>query len=134
MTEFKVNNAQPEIIGEYISALSNSAALKDVSQAFLIWGVEDNTKKIVGTDFYPGSVKQGNEDLESWLSRSLIPRLSFEFHEIEIENKRVVILLIDKATHQPIKFKGEEFIRIGSYKKKLKEFPEKEKKTMVLFF
>lgn len=133
VTEFKVNNAQPEIIGEYISALSNSAALKDVSQAFLIWGVEDNTKKIVGTDFYPGSVKQGNEDLESWLSRLLIPRLSFEFHEIEIENKRVVILLIDKATHQPIKFKGEEFIRIGSYKKKLKEFPEKEKKLWSCF-
>lgn len=36
VTEFKVNNTNPETIGEYISALSNSAALKNVSQAFLI--------------------------------------------------------------------------------------------------
>ncbi|WP_260450090.1 hypothetical protein [Listeria booriae] len=34
VTEFKVNNTNPETIGEYISALSNSAALKNVSQAF----------------------------------------------------------------------------------------------------
>ncbi|MBC2022125.1 transcriptional regulator [Listeria booriae] len=133
VTEFKVNNTNPETIGEYISALSNSAALKNVSQAFLIWGVEDGTKKIVGTDFYPSSVKRGNEDLESWLAHSLSPRVSFEFSEITLEDKRLVILIIEKATYQPIKFKGEEYVRIGSYKKKLKDFPEKEKNLWSTF-
>ncbi|MBC1289268.1 transcriptional regulator [Listeria welshimeri] len=133
VTEFKVDNTNPEFIGEYISALSNSAALKNVSQAFLIWGVEDGTKEIVGTNFYPASVKKGNEELESWLAHSLSPRVSFEFHEIELEGKRVVTLLIDKAAYQPIKFKGEEYIRIGSYKKKLKDYPEKEKRLWSMF-
>ncbi|WP_380572478.1 hypothetical protein ACFDHS_00590 [Staphylococcus hyicus] len=29
VTEFKVNNKEPDMIGEYISALSNSATLAD---------------------------------------------------------------------------------------------------------
>lgn len=40
---------------------------------------------------------------------------------------RVVLLEIARAFPHPIKFSGEEFIRVGSYKKRLKEFPEKER-------
>jgi len=36
--EFKLNNSDPQEIGEYISALSNSAALFNQAHAFLIWG------------------------------------------------------------------------------------------------
>ena len=39
----------------------------------------------------------------------------------------MVILEIQPATHNPVQFDGIEFIRSGSYKKKLKEFPEKER-------
>lgn len=38
--EFKQNNANPEDIGEYISALSNSAVLHDQPRAWLVWGGE----------------------------------------------------------------------------------------------
>ena len=38
-------------IGEYISALSNSATLHKQNYAYMIWGVENNTRKILGTDF-----------------------------------------------------------------------------------
>ena len=38
-----------------------------------------------------------------------------------------MILEIQPATHNPVQFDGIEFIRSGSYKKKLKEFPEKER-------
>ena len=37
--EFKHNNAEPEMIGEYISALANSAALAEVPYAYGIWGI-----------------------------------------------------------------------------------------------
>ena len=40
--EFKCNNDNPECIGEYISALSNSAALIGKANAYIIWGVADN--------------------------------------------------------------------------------------------
>lgn len=133
ITEFKVNNADPQKIGEYISALSNSAAIANISQATMIWGIEDQSKKVVGTNFYPSSVKKGNEELENWLSRNLSPKVSFEFHDIDYEGKHLVILLIEKAAFQPIKFAGEEFIRMGSIKKKLKEHPEKEKQLWNIF-
>lgn len=127
ITEFKVNNEKPESIAEYISALSNSATLVDKDYAYLIWGVEDSSKTIVGTDFYPSVNKKGNEELVNWLSRVIEPSLHFSFHEITLENKHLTILQIPKATHQPISYKGNEYIRIGSYKKKLKDFPDKEK-------
>ena len=39
--ELKVNDAKPQEIGEYISALSNSAALAGKAFAYLVWGVAD---------------------------------------------------------------------------------------------
>ena len=59
--EFKCNNKQPQMIGEYISALSNSAALCERPKAYLVWGVDDATHKIVGTEFQYRKMKKGNE-------------------------------------------------------------------------
>lgn len=77
--EFKQNNAQPEKIGEYISALSNTAALEGKKDAYLVWGIEDDSHKIIGTTFRPNEVKKGNEELESWILRLLSPRIMFRF-------------------------------------------------------
>jgi predicted HTH transcriptional regulator len=63
--EFKVNNDNPQEIGEYISALANAATLSGKAKAYLVWGVEDSSHTIVGTQFSPSTAKKGNEDLES---------------------------------------------------------------------
>ena len=47
--------------------------------------------------------------------------------------RRFVLLEIERAYRQPVQFGGVEFIRVGSYKKKLKEFPEKERALWRLF-
>ena len=39
------------MIGEYISALANSAALCNKEHAYLIYGVDDKSKEVLGTDF-----------------------------------------------------------------------------------
>jgi len=36
--EFKHNNSDPYEIGEYISALANSAPFQEKSSAYLVWG------------------------------------------------------------------------------------------------
>ena len=131
--EFKVDYRRPEAIGEYISGLANTAALHGKIHAYLVWGIEDQTHAIVGTTFYPGSSKKGNEPLESWLLRLLRPRIDFRFHEVIIDDKHVVLLEIDSATHQPVAFRGTEFIRVGSTKKKLKDYPEKERELWRIF-
>lgn len=125
--EFKHNNKDPEKIGEYISALSNSAALEGKSHAYMIWGLDDDTHDIVGTDFNPHTSKIGNEELESWLLRLLSPKVLFVFYELEQEVGRTTILEIERATDKPVQFKGTEYIRIGSYKKNLKDYPDKER-------
>lgn len=131
--EFKHNRAEPEEIGEYLSALANSAALLGKVNAYLIWGVDDATHDIIGTVFKPSAVKVGNEELESWLLRFLAPKINFRFHEFEIETKPVVLLEIGAAFRHPVQFKHQEFIRIGSFKKKLKDYPEKERTLWRVF-
>ena len=125
--EFKLNQDAPRAIGEYISALANAATLHGKAQAYLLWGVENGTHAIAGTGFSPAAAKTGNEPLETWLLRLLSPRIDFRFHEVMADGRRVVLLEIDRASRQPVAFNGTEFIRVGSTKRRLKEYPEKER-------
>lgn len=122
--EFKQNNSNPDDIGEYISALGNMAALHGKAAGYVVWGVEDGTHKVVGTNFAPATTKKGNEDLESWLVRLLSPRVHFQFHELTHEGHRVVVLEVTRAPGRPIQFQGVEFIRVGSHRQKLKDHPQ----------
>ena len=125
--EFKHNNAEPREIGEYISALANTAALEGKAHAYLLWGVDDATHQAIGTTFDPALKRIGNEELESWLLRQLAPKIGFHFVPLELDGLPLVLLEIDCAYRHPVRFGGAEFIRIGSYKKPLKDFPEKER-------
>jgi len=131
--EFKRNNDNPEEIGEYLSALSNSAALCGKTHGYVLWGVANQTHDIVGTTFRPETAKKGNEDLESWLLRLLSPRIPFRFSSTVIDGKSLVLLEIHRATSKPVQFQGKEFIRIGSYRKNLKDYPEKERELWRIF-
>jgi len=131
--EFKHNRAEPEEIGEYLSALANSATLLGKVNAYLVWGVGNETHDIIGTTFNPMATKVGNEELESWLLRLLDPKINFRFYALEIDAKMVVLLEIGAAFRHPVRFKHQEYIRVGSYKKKLKDYPEKERALWRVF-
>ena len=119
--EFNKNNENPQEIGEYISALSNSAALEEKTNAYMIWGIDDKTHEIVGTSFDPERTKKGNEELESWLLRLLNPKIDFSFKKILIEELVVILLEIKTNFKHPVKFSGVEYIQIGSNKKRLRD-------------
>jgi ATP-dependent DNA helicase RecG len=125
--EFKHNNDKPQEIGEYISAISNGAALHGKRFGYIVWGVEDGTHAVVGTTFRPRQAKKGNENLESWLLHQLNPRIDFTIREFDHHGAQIVLFEIQAANSAPVRFGGEEFIRVGSYKKKLKDYPEKER-------
>jgi ATP-dependent DNA helicase RecG len=125
--EYKHNDAEPQKIGEYISALANSAALDGKANAYLLWGVDDATHALIGTSFDPDAKHAGNEELESWLLRQLTPKIEFRFHRVVIDGLSLVMLEINRAFRHPVQFAGVAYIRVGSYKKKLKEFQEKER-------
>ncbi len=85
--EFKHNKVIPDEIGEYVSALANSAALHGKPCAYVLWGVDDKTRQVVGTTFRPRELKVGNEAFENWLLVHLDPRVDVRFHEgLVLEN------------------------------------------------
>jgi predicted HTH transcriptional regulator len=131
--EFKHNNDNPEEIGEYLSALANSAALAGKVNAYMAWGVDNSTHDIIGSSFRPMLCKIGNEELENWLLRQLAPKINFRFHELTVDELSVVLLEIGAAFRHPVQFRNSEYIRVGSYKKKLKDFPEKERELWRVF-
>ena len=114
-------------------ALANAAALEDKGSAYVLWGIADKTHNIVGTNFDPVTTKKGNEPLENWLLRQLEPKAAFCFYTVDIDNRKVVILEIARATYRPVGFNGMEYIRIGEVKKPLKEAPEREREIWRVF-
>ena len=131
--EFKRNNTNSEEIGQYISALSNSAALNGKTHGYMLWGIDNETHGITGTDFDPVSARKGNEALENWLLRLLNPKIYFRFETVYVENQRIVVLEIERATQFPVRFKSMEYVRIGEVKKPLKEAPDRERQLWRIF-
>ena len=121
--EFKHNNYMPEMIGQDISALANSATLHEKSCAYMLWGVDDTTHEIVGTEFNMQTVKKGQQELENWLRSLLSKNADFEFHSVKVDDKNVGVLIIHRAVNQTVMFQKVDYIRVGSYTKKLSEYP-----------
>lgn len=127
--EFKHNFHSANEIGERISALSNSASIRNQDFGYLIYGVEDVTHKILGTIFNPHTKKIKNEELEQWLINRLSPKLDFTLHFFEYdENKMICIFIIPACQQVPISFSKQAYIRIGSATRLLHDFPEKASK------
>ena len=123
--ELKENWYEKDQLGEYISSLSNSAAILGKSFAYMIWGVNDETHQITGTSF-DFNVDVNNEPLQHYLARNLNPSIGFYFQDTVIDNKKVVLLTIPAAKMVPTSYKDVRYIRIGSSKENIRKYPERE--------
>jgi ATP-dependent DNA helicase RecG len=121
--EFKVNNCDPERIGTLISAISNSACLRDEPYGYVVWGVNDEKHEIIGTTFRPVTEKAHGQPIELWLASNINPSLHFAFKEVPHPRGRVVLLEIPCATAVSVKFKNIAYIRIGPTTPKLADHP-----------
>ena len=121
--EFKHDNYNPIMIGQDISALANGAALQDKDNAYFVWGIQNETHDIVGTQYDLQSLKKGNEELENWLRRLLSAHADFEYDTVVMEGETVGVMTIKAADSLPVSFEKQEYIRVGSYTKKLKDYP-----------
>lgn len=124
--EFKHKNFAPEMIGKDISALANSACYRGKDKAYMIWGVDNESHDILGTDYNRFSKLQGNTEIETWLRSLLSKNADFDFFDTEINGKKVVVLIIQRASGSPVTFKKDSFIRSGSNTKPLRDFPAME--------
>ncbi len=127
LVEFKLNKGSinNEAIGEYISALSKGATISNKPFGYLVWGVQDVTQNIVGTNLEFCKAKQGNQDLELWLRNFLHPKVNFQIFEFKYAGDLPIIMLrIPAAKSEPTHFQKKAFIRIGSHKTDLRNHPE----------
>ena len=123
--EFKENWFEPYEIGAYISSMSNAATLCGKEYAYLVWGIQNGTHKIVGTTIdYQNDYKK--EPFQHYLARQISPSIGFVFRTIEMEGKRIVVLEIPAAVKVPTAFDGIRYIRIGSSKESVAKYPERE--------
>lgn len=125
--EFKSSWDFADDIGEYLSAMANTAVLERHERAWLIWGIDNATHAVKGTTFNPFTSKgEGKQPLIMWLTQKIKPRPDFQFHEVAHPNGKVIMLEIHPPRSEPLAFKGIRYIRIDSHKTRLSEHPNKE--------
>lgn len=124
--EFKHNNYKPSMIGEDISAIANAATNAERDCGYMIWGIDNVSHQVIGTEYNLQTLKVGNEEIENWLRHNLSDNANFEFNAVEYEGKMVGVLRICAAVSRPVSFDKMAFIRVGSYTKKLRDYPEVE--------
>ena len=124
--EFKRNRHVPEQLGQYLSALANGACVAGKPTGYLIFGVDDQTHRVVGTDFDPYRTKaKGNQDLLMWLGAGLQPNTGFEPRVVNHPDGRVVLFEVGTAKDQPVSFYGKAYVRVGASKTELSKHPGK---------
>lgn len=115
VVEFKRagNDYDTNKIGEYFSALANEANLRNVERAWLIFGVDNKTRSVVGSDY-----RQDHERLNSLkmqVAAATEPSITFrDIHELHTTQGRVVLFEIPPAPAGiPIAWKGHYYSRAG---------------------
>ena len=100
-------------LGKYFSALSNEANLRDKGFAWLVFGVHDKTREILGTT-YKNSMKS-LQKLKYDLSQHTTDRNTFrDIYELEVEGKRVLMFQIPAAPRGiPMAWQGHFYARRG---------------------
>lgn len=100
-------------LGKYFSALSNEANLRDKSFGWLVFGVQDKTREIVGTS-YKNSMKS-LQRLKQDLSQHTTDNNTFrDIYELEVEDKRVLVFQIPAAPRGiPMAWQGHFYARRG---------------------
>jgi len=123
--EFKSGDVTTnEKFGQYISAISNAACLNNQPFGYLVFGIDDETHSVVGTNFKFKNRKEGNEELELWVRRLLHPSVKFLYFPFKYGSNWVELIKIPAAVSEPTNFKKIPYIRFNSSLTDLRNFPQ----------
>lgn len=113
VVEFKEANRGYDFrkLGKYFSALTNEANLKNTNCAWLVFGVEDKRKSIIGSNFR--TAKKDLHNLKKEIADQTTNRITFiEIHELNLPEGRVVMFQIPSAPRgMPVAFQGHYYAR-----------------------
>jgi ATP-dependent DNA helicase RecG len=100
-------------IGEYFSALSNEANLRGAERGWLIFGVNNKTRAVVGSHYRMESERL--HSLKTQIAQATEPRITLrEIHTLNHPQGRVILFEIPPAPRGiPIAWKGHYYARAG---------------------
>lgn len=115
IVEFKKaqNGFDTQKLGEYFSALSNEANLKGEEYGWLLFGIDDKTQTVIGTQYKPD--RKLLDCLKHEIAEGTNGGITFtEIHELNYQGKRVVMFQIPAAPAGiPVSYKGHYYGRDG---------------------
>ncbi|MFN0036936.1 MAG: ATP-binding protein [Saprospiraceae bacterium] len=115
IVEFKEAKAGYDFtkLGRYFSALSNEANLKGVREAWLVFGVADRGKVVVGTQYRLS--RPDLDHLKGDIANKTTERITFtEIYELALPEGRVLLFQIPAAPRGiPVAFEGHYYGRDG---------------------
>lgn len=102
-----------DLIGEYFSALSNEANLRGLDRAWLVFGVNNQTRAVVGSDYRMESERL--HSLKNQIAQATEPSITLrEIHVLHHPQGRVILFEIPAAPRGiPIAWKGHYYARAG---------------------
>jgi len=115
VVEFKQarNDYDTDLIGKYFSALANEANLHSADGGWLVFGIDNKTRHVVGTDYRPQPERL--HSLKMQIAENTQPCITFhDIHELHHPNGRVLLFAIPAAPQGiPIAWKGHYYARAG---------------------
>jgi len=115
IAEFKEagNDYRTDDIGKYFSALSNEANLAGMDGGWLVFGVSNNDRSVVGCAYRP--VHENLQSIKQQIAQDTEPGIGFRgVYEVSHPNGRVVMFYIPAAPQgMPIAWKGHYYGRNG---------------------
>lgn len=116
VVEFKEakNDFHFDKLGKYFSALSNEANLNGKNEAWLVFGIENERRNVIGTKYRAGNRPQLDK-LKTEIANKTTNRITFiEIHELDLPEGRVVMFQIPAAPQGlPIAWEGHYYGRDG---------------------
>lgn len=100
-------------IGSHFSALANEANLRGLERGWLVFGIDNKTRAVTGTDYRPQPERLQSTKMQ--IADSTEPSVTFRnIHELTQAGGRVVLFEIPAAPRgMPIAWKGHYYARAG---------------------
>ena len=115
VVEFKQasNDYSTDDIGKYFSGLANEANLRGADDAWLVFGVNNKTRNVVGTNFRPNA--EHLNSLKHQIKQDTQPSITFRMiHQLQHLDGRVLLFEIPAAPQGvPVAWKGHYYARAG---------------------
>lgn len=115
VVEFKqvTKDYDTDKIGEYFSALSNEANLRGAERGWLVFGVDNGTRAVVGSNYRPEPDRL--QSLKQQIAQSTEPSVTLRnIHVLSHPLGRVVLMEVPSAPRgMPISWKGHYYARAG---------------------